>query len=89
MPPADTVARGWTPNELAKLLRISPDRIRAMIVSGELQAINTAPTRSGKPRFVILPHHLAAWEERHRAASPPKRARRRSRERELVDYYPD
>jgi hypothetical protein len=86
---ADTAARGWTPNELAKLLRVSPDRVRAMIVAGELEAVNTAPTRCGKPRFVILPHHLAAWEKSHRAAAPPKRTRRRRRERELVDYYPD
>jgi hypothetical protein len=80
--------RGWTPNELARLLRVSPDRVRAWIVRGELQALNTATTRCGRPRYVVLPHHLAAFEQTRRAGEPPKPPRRRCR-REAVDYYPD
>jgi excisionase family DNA binding protein len=80
--------RGYTPNELARILRVSPDRIRAWIASGELPAINTAPHRCGKPRYVILPHHLAEWEAKRLAAPPPKPARRK-RLPVAVDYYPD
>ncbi len=88
----DTVAvedRGYTPNELAKLLRVSPDRVRAWIRSGEMAAINTSSVRCAKPRFVVLPGQLAAWQERHLAATPAKPAPRRRRQRKgLVDYYP-
>jgi hypothetical protein len=81
-------ARGYTPRELARLLRVSPDRIRAWITRGELGAINTAPVLCGKPRFVVLPHHLAEFELRRRAAAPPKPSRRQQRPA-VVDYYPD
>src|SRR5690242_14609995 len=62
---------GLTPNELAKILRVSPDRVRAWIKSGHLGAINTAATRSGKPRFVVLPHHLEEFERGRRVSPPP------------------
>jgi hypothetical protein len=78
---------GRTPAELGRLLRVSADRIRSMIVRGELGAINTAPRRGGKPRYVILPHHLQEWEMMHRAAVPqatPRRKRRTQR----TDFYP-
>ena len=81
-------ARGWTPNELSRLLRVSPDRIRGWIASGELTAVNTSSVRCGKPRYVVLPHHLAAFEQRRAAASSPKPQRRR-RLAAVVDYYPD
>jgi hypothetical protein len=83
-----TIERGWTPNELARLLRVSPDRIRAWIQSGELGALDLATTRCGRPRYVILPHHLAEFEARRCAATPPRPARRRRR-RQRIDYFPD
>jgi hypothetical protein len=83
-----TAGRGWTPNELARIVRVSPDRVRAWIASGELGAINTAPTRCGKPRYVVLPHHLTEFERRHAAATPAPMPRRR-RQPEIHDYYPD
>lgn len=82
------VERGWTPNELGRLLRVSPDRVRAWIVAGELQAVNTAAALCGKPRYVILPHQLADFERRRQAATPPKPQRRRKRTN-MTDYYPD
>ena len=79
---------GMTPSEIGKLLRISPDRVRAMIARGELRAINTAPRRGGRPRYIVLPHHLRDWEQAHQAAVPPAPARRRKRT-SGVDFYPD
>jgi transposase len=81
--------RGMTPREVAKFLRVSPDRVRSWILKGELAAVNTANIRCGRPRWVILPHHLAEWERGRRASPPPKRWRRRRQPAELVDYYPD
>jgi transposase len=88
--PLPTGERGLTPNELAKILRVSPDRVRAWIRSGQLGAINTAVTRCGKPRFVILPKHLEEFEQKQRVSPPPKPAKRPKRKpRNFVDYYPD
>jgi hypothetical protein len=84
--PAD--GRGLTPRALARYLRLSPDRIRSMIASGELGAVDTSRHRCGRPRYVILPHHVREWERARRAAAPPKPARRRKRTAE-VDFFPD
>jgi hypothetical protein len=80
--------RALTVREVARLLRISKDRVRSMIVRGELGAVNTAPARCGKPRFVVLPHHLAAFEQSRKAGPTPK-ATRRKRRPEVIDFYPD
>jgi hypothetical protein len=81
-------ARGYTPNELARVLRVSPDRIRAWIVSGELPALNTASARCGRPRYVVLPTQLDAFI-RGRQAAAPKPAVRRRRRPAAMDYFPD
>jgi excisionase family DNA binding protein len=81
--------RGYTPNELARLLRVSPDAIRGWIASGELPAIDTSRARCGRPRYVILPHHLEEFTRRRSAARPkttPKPRRRRSPA--FIDYFP-
>jgi hypothetical protein len=85
--PANVLPRGVTPRELARILRVSPDRVRGWIASGELGAVNTARTRCGKPRFVVLPHHLAEWERRRQTGPPPKPTRRR-KQSGIVDYFP-
>ena len=81
------VTRGLTTGELARYLRIGPDRVRAMIAAGELGAINTAAARCGRPRYVVLPEHLAAWV-RQRAAGPLPKPARHKRRTTIVDYYP-
>jgi excisionase family DNA binding protein len=78
---------GRTPRELARLLRVSPDRVRAWIARGEMRAVNTAPSRCGRPRYIVLPHHLAEWERTRQAAPPPGPAKRRQRIAK-VDFYP-
>ncbi len=85
---SDTPPKGYTPNELATLLRVSPDRVRAWIKSGVLGSVNVAAHTCSKPRYVVLPHHLAAFERSRSGAQPkaPPRRRRRSGE---IDFYPD
>jgi hypothetical protein len=91
--PAEATAlpmeRGYTPNELAAILRIGPDRIRSMIASGELGALNLAPSRCHRPRHVVLPHHLREFEQARRVVTPPPKPARRKKRTTLVDYYPD
>jgi hypothetical protein len=79
---------GYTPADLARLLRVSPDRVRLWIHNGELPALNTASARCGRPRYVVLPHHLAEFERGRQAAAPKPPARRR-RKPPMVDYFPD
>lgn len=82
-------ARGYTPREVARVLRVSPDRVRAWILSGELGAINTAGRRCGKPRYVVLPQHLAEFARARSAGPTAKPAPRRRRPAGHIDYYPD
>jgi hypothetical protein len=70
------------------VLRVSPDRVRAWIKSGELGAVNVAQHHCGKPRYVILLHHLSEFERRRAGAEPPK-PQRRQRRPEWEDFYPD
>lgn len=84
---SDIPARGLTPNEVAKLLRVSPDKIRSLIKRGELSAIDLG-VRGGKPRFIVLPRHLEEFERRHRAATPTKPAPRPRRAVGQIDFYP-
>ena len=88
MTTSTTEPRGVTPNELATLLRVSINKVLTWIKAGELPAINTASRQGGKPRFVVLPHHLAEWEKTRRPVAPMPRGRRKKRTVE-IDYFPD
>jgi hypothetical protein len=79
---------GLTVADAARRYRVSPDKIRAFIARGELAAVNTASVLCAKPRWIILPDSLAAFERR-RASGPAPKPRRRPRQTGLVDYFPD
>jgi hypothetical protein len=86
--PVDPADRGLTVADLARRFRVSPDRVRRWIASGQLHAINRRDTRAGRPSYVVTAEALAAFEK-HRAAAPSGRPRRRHRKRTArVDYYP-
>jgi hypothetical protein len=81
---------GLTPAEVARYWRVSADFVRDEIRAGRLGAIDTSRQRCRRSRFVVLPHHLAAWEQLHRAATPERpRTRRRRQRTDEVDFYPD
>lgn len=88
MPPDTIPTTGLTVRDVARRYRVSADKVRGWITRGELFAINTATVLCGKPRFVVLPDALAAFEQR-RAAASPKPARRQRKKTYEVDYYPD
>jgi hypothetical protein len=76
--------------EVAARYRVSPDKVRSWIRQGQLFAINTTEALSRKPRFVIPPDALAAFERGRAAADPPKPPRRRRpRKTGYVDYFPE
>ncbi len=88
-----SVTPGLTVPQLAKRFRVSPDKVRGWIKRGELAAINTADRRCARPRYVVTPDALAAFERNRQAqvAEPPKpeRHRRRRRQANFVDFFPD
>jgi hypothetical protein len=78
---------GLTVADVAARYRVSPDKVRTWIGRGELAAINTAAALCGKPRWVITPDALIAFEK-GRAGGPIPKPRRRRRQQDVVDYYP-
>jgi hypothetical protein len=78
---------GLTVMEFCGIDRVGKLRALSMIRSGELPALNVAPPLA-RPRYVILPEHLAVFERGHQASSPPPPRRRRMRTY-AVDYFPD
>jgi excisionase family DNA binding protein len=82
-------AHGLTPQRVADYLRVSRGRVLSWIRSGELGALNLAATRIGRPRYRILPEHLAAFAAAHRVGAAPKVPPRRRRSRDEIDYFPD
>jgi excisionase family DNA binding protein len=79
---------GLTVEDVARRLRVGPDKVRSWITRGELKAVNTAAQLCGKPRWVITPEAIADFEQRRSSAPAPK-PRRRRRQSTLVDFYPD
>jgi transposase len=80
-------AAGLTTRDVAKRYRVSEDKVRAWIARGELAAVNTATALCGKPRWVVTPDALAAFEKRRAGAPTPKPPRRRRNEQE-EDFFP-
>jgi hypothetical protein len=83
-----TVEAGLTVAEFARQRRIGKDKVRALIARGELVAVNVAINLCGRPRWVLLPDAVAAFDRRRSSAPMPKPARRRKRTQE-IDFYPD
>jgi excisionase family DNA binding protein len=85
-PPQRELTLGLTVAEVARRYRVSPDKIRSWIARGELSAVSTAATLCGKPRWVVPPAHLAAFERKRTGGAPPKPPRRKRTQG--IDYYP-
>jgi transposase len=84
-----TPAAGLTVADVARRFRVGEDKVRSWIRHGELRAINTAVALCGRPRWVVLPDDLAAFERR-RAGGPLEKPRGRPRRQAgPIDFYPD
>jgi transposase len=83
-------ALGLTVKDVARRFRVGASKVRGWIARGELAAINTADIACGKPRWVITPDALTAFEKRRQGGEAPKPAtRRKTRRKGVIDYYPD
>jgi hypothetical protein len=86
--PDTPIPAGLTVRDVARRLRVGEDKVRLFIKRGELAAVNTAASLCGRPRWVISPDALKAFERR-RAAGPPPKTPRRRKQNAMVDFYPD
>ena len=78
---------GYTVADLAVRYRVGEDKVRKWIVSGEIDAVNTASVLCGRPRYVVTAESLEQFERRRKVATPAPKAQRRRRN-VVVDYYP-
>jgi hypothetical protein len=85
--PSASTLPGFTVREIAARFRVSPDRVRRWIRTGQLSSINTAD-RGTKPRFIVTTESLARFEARRQVATPPVPTQQRKKRIDIVDYYP-
>jgi hypothetical protein len=82
----------YSPPEIAKLLKIAPESVIAMIRRGDLSGFDVASPGSSRPRFRITEFALADFIAR-REIKPPTPAVRRKRKPATVsdkkDYFAD
>jgi hypothetical protein len=83
---------GYTPPEFAKARRVSVGKVLHWIDAGDLQAINQATKRQGRPRWFITAEAIAefdvarsSWATKPPMPSPP-RSRSRKSEHEIAYY---
>ena len=80
--------RGLTPNELAYRYGVGIHKVLGWIARGELRAINVAADLGGRPQWVILPEHLAAFEARRAAGPKPATTRtKRAKDTGVIEYF--
>ncbi len=77
----------FTPPEVAKDLKVHPEKVRAWIKSRELLAVNIAASRTGRPRWRIAEADLADFLARRSAPAPAPKARRRRRKGPTITEY--
>ena len=88
MPRQLITAAVLTPPEAARRLRVSADKIRIWIKTGELIAINVAARASGRPRYRIAVSDLQAFEERRRSpARIVTQRRKRMRTSQVIEFF--
>ena len=77
-----------TPPEIAERFRISADKVRGWIESGQLRAVNvsTNPGR-GRPRWRVSPMDLIAFENSRTVSPPTKTPRRRRKPVDVIEYF--
>lgn len=79
---------GFSVADLCRRWKVGADKVHAFLRSGELTAINLATNLSGRPLYRVSPEAVEAFERRRSSAPTPKPKRRR-RQPELVDYWPE
>jgi len=83
-----TTKQKLNPPELAKLMRVNPDKVLGWINSGELRAVNVAGRGCKRPRWRIAIEDVALFERAREARKPEPRLRRtRTLPDEVIKYF--
>lgn len=74
-----------SPPKIAKRFGVKADTVRSWIHSGELRAINVAPSGSTKPSFRVSDEAIAEFQLK-RGTQPPAPTRRRRKPSAVKQY---
>ena len=78
----------YTPPEVARRWRVSPDKVVALVRNGELKGFDVAMKRGGRPRFRILLEEVLAFEKRRAVVPTVIQPRaRRSRQQGVIEFF--
>jgi len=86
MPRSSTERRKFTPNEVARMWGVAPEKIIGFIRAGELNAIDVS-RGNRRPRFLIDVDDLRAFERRRADCPQPQPTQPRRRRPEGVTQY--
>jgi excisionase family DNA binding protein len=67
--------RPMTVPEVAKLLRVSPDKVLSWIRSGRLRGYNIAERENGRPKYRVNPDDLQAFTQQRAITQPAPKGR--------------
>jgi hypothetical protein len=87
-PEAGRPASGFTVADLCRRWKVGADKISAFLRRGELVGVNVATNLSARPQWRITLGSVEQFERRRSSAPLPKQRRRRKQIDE-IDYYPD
>ncbi len=76
-----------TPPQYARSRGIGEDKVLAWIHSGELRAINLATKRTGRPRYVLRPEDIEAFELGRSVTPTGGKTRRRRSDPDVIEYF--
>jgi hypothetical protein len=78
----------FTARSLAAYWKVSVNKIRKWLASGQLVGVNLATNPAGRPQWRITAASVEAFEARRTSAPTPRPARRRQKRSQQVDFYP-
>jgi excisionase family DNA binding protein len=77
--PTASAGRPMTVPEVAKFLRVRPNKVLAWIRSGRLRAYNVAERENGRPKYRVDPDDLRAFQQKRAITQPVPRGRQAGR----------
>jgi excisionase family DNA binding protein len=72
---ARAIDRPMTVPEVAKFLRVRPDKVLSWVRSGRLRGYNVAEKENGRPKYRINPEDLAAFAQQRTITQPAPKGR--------------
>lgn len=84
---AEMVLEMITPPQLAKRWGVDSGKVRALIDSGQLKAINLAVNPKGRPRYRIAETEIERFQEARTTRPPEPKTRRRRAVKTTKEFF--